>query len=236
MTLITLPFRPAPGDPEDISQLLADFDSILNVVNGDIRNDNISPSAAIAASKLAGIPGSQIIFSRGVTPPASPQDGDLWQFAADAPNGVYWMLRYNAGSGSAFKWEYLGGAPLGGDQVGADSVVNSASYLNAEPSLTLPRAGDYDVLFGVNSYASGTVNWQGFTTVKIGAAAASDAQAIITGFTNPAGWGTQAYGSRSLRLLGRAANDVLVLAHKSAGGQGVGFTARYMRITPIRIS
>src|SRR5580765_7868874 len=36
--------------------VLADFDAVLAVLNGDIRNDNISPSAALSASKLAGYP------------------------------------------------------------------------------------------------------------------------------------------------------------------------------------
>jgi len=53
MTQVALPFRPIAGDPEDISQVMADFDAILTVLNGDIRNDNIATLAAIAVAKLA---------------------------------------------------------------------------------------------------------------------------------------------------------------------------------------
>ena len=53
MTLVTLSYRPADGDPEDISQIIADFDDILAVLNGDIRADNISPSAAIPYASLS---------------------------------------------------------------------------------------------------------------------------------------------------------------------------------------
>lgn len=53
MTQINIPHRPNPGDPEDIGQILADFDAITNVVNSDLRDDNISALAAIAAAKLA---------------------------------------------------------------------------------------------------------------------------------------------------------------------------------------
>jgi hypothetical protein len=58
VTLVTLPYRSqlAAGQPEDIGMVLADFDAVLAVLNGDIRNDNISPSAALSASKLAGYP------------------------------------------------------------------------------------------------------------------------------------------------------------------------------------
>lgn len=53
MTLVALPYNPQPGDPEDITQITADFAAILAVLNGDIRSDNISPLAAIPYSKLA---------------------------------------------------------------------------------------------------------------------------------------------------------------------------------------
>lgn len=55
MTIVTLPFRTElqGGQAEDIGMVLADFDAILAVLNGDIRNDNIAAAAAIAISKLA---------------------------------------------------------------------------------------------------------------------------------------------------------------------------------------
>jgi hypothetical protein len=58
VTLVTLPYRSqlAAGQPEDIGMVLADFDAVLAVLNGDIRNDNIAAAAAIAASKLSGYP------------------------------------------------------------------------------------------------------------------------------------------------------------------------------------
>lgn len=52
MTQISLPFNPQPGDAEDISHIMGDFAAVLAVVNGVIRNDNISASAAIAYPKL----------------------------------------------------------------------------------------------------------------------------------------------------------------------------------------
>jgi hypothetical protein len=53
MTLITLPYSPVDGDPEDISEIMANFNAILAVVNGGLQNDNVAADAAIAHSKLA---------------------------------------------------------------------------------------------------------------------------------------------------------------------------------------
>jgi hypothetical protein len=216
---------------------MSDFDAILNVVNGDLRNDNISPSAAIAASKLAGIPGSQIIFSRGTTPPASPQDGDLWQYAADATNGVYWMFRYNAGSASAYKWEYLGGSPLRIEQT-ADMVLNNAAWIDATGigTLALPRAGDWRLSHFGRVYFSGSVAWGGGQTLRLGAAAAAAAEQYNVNGPNPASAGTGGYGRRDLVRTGLASGLVLTMAHTTGGGQGVGFTERAIEVIPIRIS
>jgi microcystin-dependent protein len=54
MTLVTLPYRPQPGQTEDISQIMADFDAILSVLNGGITNDNIAPNANISPGKVPG--------------------------------------------------------------------------------------------------------------------------------------------------------------------------------------
>ena len=51
MTLITLPYRPANLDPEDISQIIADFDAVLNVVNGNIDDNNV-PAGALSLNRL----------------------------------------------------------------------------------------------------------------------------------------------------------------------------------------
>jgi hypothetical protein len=54
MTFVVLPYRTqlAPDQPEDITMVLADIDAILQVVNGDIRNDNIHANAQIDVAKL----------------------------------------------------------------------------------------------------------------------------------------------------------------------------------------
>src|SRR5438105_2307762 len=53
------------GQPEDVSQVLANFQAIQNVLNGGIDNTNINAAAAIAPSKIAGYPADATKFLRG---------------------------------------------------------------------------------------------------------------------------------------------------------------------------
>jgi microcystin-dependent protein len=71
MTLVTLPYRPQPGEIEDISQLMADFDAVLTVLNGGIQADNLAPDANIPPSKVPGsMPtGSLAMWLTLVAPP-----------------------------------------------------------------------------------------------------------------------------------------------------------------------
>src|SRR5215831_7718955 len=78
----------------------------------------------------------------------TPIDGDEIYLIVDASNGVVWHLRYNAGSSSAYKWEFLGGAAI--------SATGGSAYLNAPLNtwtpgalnVTVPRSGTYKGVCG----------------------------------------------------------------------------------------
>lgn len=53
------------GQPEDVSQVLANFQAIATILNGGIDNTNINAAAAIAASKFAGYPADVTKALRG---------------------------------------------------------------------------------------------------------------------------------------------------------------------------
>lgn len=53
------------GQPEDVSQVLANFNAIAAVLNGNIDDANIKAAAAIAISKLAGYPADVTRALRG---------------------------------------------------------------------------------------------------------------------------------------------------------------------------
>jgi microcystin-dependent protein len=53
MTLISYTYELTPGQPEDIAQTMANFNTVKDIVNGKLGNDNLADNAAIAVSKLA---------------------------------------------------------------------------------------------------------------------------------------------------------------------------------------
>lgn len=78
------------------------------------------------------------------TPPATPLDGQLWTFPADAANGIEWVFRYNAGSASASKWEFVGGPALVASATGNFTFPGSGAWNQiTPPDLVVPRTGEY---------------------------------------------------------------------------------------------
>jgi hypothetical protein len=145
-----------PADvPTDMGELATDVEGALTgalpvkpVVNGKFVK---GVGGAAVWSSLA-------TDALSATPPASPVDGQLWSMAADAPNGIVWTFRYNAGSPSAYKWEFVGGAPL---VLAAAGIFTHtvASWQATGVLFTVVRAGDYfatqNALLGNNSAGAG---------------------------------------------------------------------------------
>jgi hypothetical protein len=111
--------------------------------------------------------------------PTSPINGQRCSLVLDAAAGIKVPLRYSAGSASAYKWEPEGiPAPLEGwSSVNWGAVTNTA-YVNLTPSLVIPFAGDWDVEVFSESMGVDAANVAGYLSYKIGAAAASDTDAI----------------------------------------------------------
>lgn len=60
------------GSPEDVSQVLANFQALATLLNGNLDDFNIKAAAGIAASKLAGYPTDATKFLRGDATWAAP--------------------------------------------------------------------------------------------------------------------------------------------------------------------
>jgi len=227
------------GMPEDISQVLANFNAIATVLNGNVDNTNINSSAAIDQTKLAlPIMGRSLGWTKGTTPPASPNDGDLWLLPADATNGVMWLFRYNAGSASAYKWEFIGGPALVAKIDTDETFAGGSVYvdaLTAGPILTLTRAGDYRYEASVSVYDVSVATAQASAAISINAAgpAAPDA---ASGTVSGAGI---AFSIGFVgQLLGRAANDTVRIRQSSNGTGTTNAHVRWrvLRISPVRVS
>lgn len=175
----------------------------------------------------------------GTSLPASPADGQVYNFVADATNGVVWRMRYNAGSASAFKWEYLGGGPLVSEVFASESTT-STSYValtTPGPSIVLPRAGDYDVrlearMFGPESAGIGFIASMSY---DIGGTGAVGNDGIIN--MNPVNSvtdvGCNVSGTR--RKTGLTA-VTLTAKYNTSSGTTTFFNARRMIVTPVRFS
>lgn len=65
MTLLSYTYDIQPGTPEDVTQVMANFNSVKTIINGLIDDANIAPAAAIAITKLLGYPADNTKFLRG---------------------------------------------------------------------------------------------------------------------------------------------------------------------------
>lgn len=89
---------------------------------------------------------SSLVASYGTSFPASPYDGQEAILVDSVTNPSYiWRFRYNAGSTSAYKWEFVGGSPFHAVD-GGNFNTTGANVWHGSTSTDFiaPRAGDYD--------------------------------------------------------------------------------------------
>jgi hypothetical protein len=160
----------------------------------------------------------------------TPADGDEVHLVVDATAGIVWHLRYNAGSASSYKWEFLGGAALFSEVATAEGTAAAyADLATVGPSIVLPRAGDYIVAHGFD-FLGATGGANGYMSYQIGATAAVDADAVEVA-DDGTSW-TQASVSREQLKTGLTA-VTLTAKYKGSGNNA---RNRWMRVTPRRIS
>lgn len=106
-------------------------------------------------------------------PPSSPSSGDIWIATVDA-NGTRWQFQYNAGSASAYKWEFIGGSPVLLQDTSGSKFVNTLSATWQQiytGTIATAREGDYFVT------TLGEANMQNTSGVR--------EQAMTVGYTTP---------------------------------------------------
>lgn len=209
-------------------------------MNGEEKNSPnelfVGPNAPVSSERLwldtdeAEIPRVSIVTAL----PGSPVDGQEIYYAADAANGVIWHLRYNANSASAYKWEFLGGAPLISTILTNEFFTADGNFRDATtvgPQIIAPLAGDYDV----NAEA----------TVNVGAAAGQVYLGLsVAGATPvPPFWASHYCGAASAnaspflicRVTAVALSTVVKVQYSANGGSNGTARARILRITPVRV-
>jgi hypothetical protein len=169
----------------------------------------------------------------GTSLPASPTDGQEAILVDSITNPTYqWRFRYNAGSSSAYKWEFIGGAP-------AMSAVDTSQAANFNgtwgdfatvgPAITVPRAGDYDYHFVINGLGSGSSDNY---NVGVALGAGTPAKQYISYLPN---------GSQSLVLSGEARLTALAASQELRlrylnGNATITIKNRTLKVWPVRVA
>jgi len=179
--------------------------------------------AAITPADVANIP-------YGTSLPGSPYDGQEAILVDSTTNPSYqWRFRYNAGSTSAYKWEFVGGAETIARSATNVSTTSTTSVDLGGISITLPRDGDYNARFSLVTYlnvASGNT----FANLFVNAFDSGiDTSVVFTTAFTQVGDGT------SGRLSGVSGGRVITLRHSVTAGTG-NWPIRALAVVPVRVS
>lgn len=172
------------------------------------------------------------------TLPAAPVDKQqaLLTDSLTAPTYA-WLLQYESGITDANKWVFVGGSPLAAS-VDASEATASTSYVDLTtvgPSVTVPRAGVYRIMHGCRIDTANAANSWGRQTIKLGAAAAADAESFIVGSSIAVALAI--HGDRLLPTRTLAASDVVKAMFKNeVGALTQTFYYRWLSVQPIRVS
>lgn len=163
----------------------------------------------------------------------TPADGDQVTLVDSLTAPTFaWELKYRTAIADAYKWVCLGGAPAL-VEVATNQTTASAAYVDLATvlSFTVPRAGLYDLHHGLQIYTP-TLDVFVNGTLKLGAAAAADTEAVVIRATAGAKVSTARLMRRTL-----AAADVVKQQYRVASGGGtMQAEHRWMAVRPFRVS
>lgn len=182
--------------------------------------------AAITAQGLPKITTSSI--SGG--PPASPNNMDIWIATGVGALGENWMFRFNSGSSSAFKWEFIGGSALQAGPLGSMTLsATGNTNLTSGPTITTPRTGDYIFEMGIHSSAGAAQ----FADVAVlnGSIFGNSTQIALN---EPAAW--DATSNVVSRLNGIASQTWNIQAAIANATVPTTISNGQLKVTPVRIS
>jgi hypothetical protein len=172
------------------------------------------------------------------TLPSSPADGQEIYYRPTT--GVIWHLRYNAGSGSSYKWEAVGGqTPLYDYAPGASSVYSSAGTVSLPdgPSLTLPAGvgGDFLVYLACACSQIADVGFS-YPGAHMGYAVNGTVIEVIALTNGSQNWALYTTASEEFRHLAMPAGAAVTCRYTVVGGSGFAwFNRRALALRPLRI-
>src|SRR6516165_2193776 len=171
----------------------------------------------------------------GTTLPGSPVDGQEYVLVDSTTNPSYqWRFRYNASSTSAYKWEFVGGAPIVAGPSGSITTSSTTAVVfTGGPDVVVPRPGDYDLVFGAN--AQNSSGFSGVYQLFLYSFVSGVNVAPNLIFTAVAQYnGGELVGGKSLTGVTAGAHVTLPVAVQVA--EPSTFTNGWFRLTPRRVS
>lgn len=192
-------------------------------------------AAAIQALAVAVDPAIVNVTALAAAPPAAPVDGELW--ATSPVAGVVWTFRFNAGSASPYKWEFVGGpdrhAATAGSEAGATAYPAYAD-LASGPSLVVARAGDY--LADVTCHARHANAPNGGPLIGVGFGAAGVVADTDLTFSMPPIPAADTCLALRAQLLGVGAGDAIRVRYSAIGAGAATFSRRHLSVRPVRVA
>jgi hypothetical protein len=188
-----------------------------------------------AAAAVLKTDGAIATAAYGTSLPASPVDGQEFTLVDSITNPTYqWRFRYNAGSSSAYKWEFVGGPPLRVEIAASEPIsFTTGAWVNCTtpgPDIVVPRSGDYiaDARVLLSATTSTVAAFIGVANASVG--------------TTPVGIQTAAapisggYASLSANpfIPGVTAGQTLRVQY--ASGAAHNFSSRSLAVLPRRVS
>jgi hypothetical protein len=148
-----------------------------------------------------------------------------------------WLLQYNA---TAAKWIFIGGTPLQAriDTSEGTTSTTYAALATPGPTVTVPRAGDYNIKSGALISLSTGAGITAYHSYDVGATGALDADAAQVGAAgasgNPQPGPISATASR--KKTGLAASTTLTSKYRVSGAATGTFALRWIEVKPISIT
>ena len=212
----------------------------MQVIAGAGGSGNWGPGfirVSLAAPISNAPAGALMPVQYGTSLPTSPVDGQEAILVDSLTNPTYqWRFRYNAGSSSTYKWEFVGGsfavaAPVNGAENTASSYPVWTDLATVGPQIVVPRAGEY--LAEVKAHATNdTPGGSSMLNARSTLAAEPDAGLTYAG-------GDAASSVQALYTfveLPCNAGDTIKARYCAIGGGLSTFVRREMKVIPRRVA
>jgi len=183
-----------------------------------------------------GPPGPATPVTYSTSLPASPVDGQEAILVDSVTNPSYqWRFRWNAGSTSAYKWEFVGGTQAWLHNETGTYITPANTWVNpigASFQFVVPRSGEYQVDFSGRYHTTGAAADIVSTGFGVQAATSPSSGAWTT--TQVAGTNYQLCAAKESRLVAAAGQYIQPLLNSGVTTTSIDYPRFFVQ--PVRVS